>query len=415
MKLRNLEISNAKPAATVYNLRDGNGLYLVVRPTGKKIWCYDYRIGGRENTYTIGPFGDRVGEFTLAQARERRATAAALVAKGIHPRQFDKDQIAAQVTETRNTFGAMALEFLDTKRGHVTPHYLKQLEAVVNRDLAPILDTPINAVLSTQILDCMKVHANRPAWAKVIRRVVSEIYTFAIMDGRAKNDPSYPLRKAVSASGPIRSRKVQNNPHLRLDEVPALLAAVDAAPDSERVTQLGMKILILTFVRPGELAGALWSEFDFAAGLWNIPAERMKMGTAHIVPLSAQVVALLRELHGITGHTAALFPEFKARKRTGDVVTKLPNIFSRFLREIGFAGRLTAHGLRGTASTALHNLAPRFQHDWIECQLSHLPRGVSAHYNHADYIPQRTEMMQAYADMILPRALAPVVPLRLAA
>lgn len=427
-------IADEKPGPMVRKVADALGLYLEIRPTGSKIWRYRYRLGDAEHTYTIGEYGKRADQVSLTQARELRAKAAALVKENTHPRAFKKDQLAAAVRLNRNTFRVVAEEWHAAKaKAGLASHYVGQLRTTLDVDILPAIgDSSLTRITSAQVAEILKAREETPAWARLVLSSIMGIFDYANVAQLCDVNPAYPLRNAISrkSTALVRKPKPKANAHITLSEVPEFLAAVEAAPVADPVAKIGVRILMLTMLRPNEVTGAAWSEIDFDAALWAIPEGRMKMRRPHCVPLSRQAVALLRELRELTGDTPMLFPERNAKKRTGDDVAKLPNYFARFIRSIGFAGRLTAHGLRGTASTALNGARGPdkkrlFDTLAIEAQLAHARPGVAGKYDHEEYMADRVELLQAYADMVMPDGDSParvepvkrgnVVPLRKAA
>jgi len=399
------------------------GLYIDVRERSK-VFRYRYSLNG-DQTFTIGPFGDAADQFTLARARAIRAGAAAMVAQGIHPAAAQRDLVRQNVAIAANTFEAHARAWLAaqaSEEANLSAHYVMQLGRALDIDVLPhIGNLPMEKITTADCLAILQRVSQTPAWALTVRRVMAFTFKRACKYHGLKYDPVYPLldKDTIGEKGEIKKAPRKSNPWLFMAEIPAFLAAVAARPDSEAVEKIGIRLLLLTMVRPNELAQATWAEVDFDAGMWTIPEARMKAGRGHVVPLSRQAVALLRELQAITGDTPFLFPERAARKRTG-MVSKMPNMFARYLRRrLGYGSRLTAHGLRATASTALHEVTAadgraRFDHEWIETQLAHARAGVAGFYNHARYLPQRAEMLQWWADATMPDR-GNVVPLRKAA
>jgi integrase len=253
---------------------------------------------------------------------------------------------------------------------------------------------PISQVTAAHILAVMKSAESRGAEtiAILIRQWCSQIFRYAVSNLRAESDPAAALRGAV-----IRP-KVKHNKSLSKQELAGVLAKLHVF-SGERLTAIAMELLMLTFVRTVELRCADWAEFDLKAKLWTVPASRMKMKTAHIVPLSKQVVALLAELNELTGGKGWLFPNNRRAKACMSATT-----INRALERMGLAGKasdlgFSAHGFRGTASTLLHELD--FRPEWIELQLAHAPRNkVAAIYNKAQYLNERAVMMQSWADYV---------------
>jgi integrase len=239
--------------------------------------------------------------------------------------------------------------------------------------------------------------------AKRCHQMAGQIFRYAIAHGLAERNPA----SDIKPSDVLASRRKTNYARVDSKELPALLRAIEAYQGTP-VTRLAIKLLALTFVRTSELIDAKWDEFDLQAGQWRIPAERMKMRTEHIVPLSLQAIQILQILHGITGHSELLFPGERdhAKPLSNNTILKA-------LERMGYKGRMTGHGFRGLASTILHEQG--FDHAHIELQLAHQERNaVSAAYNHATYIKQRAKMMQWWASYLDQQLSGNVVQLRAA-
>jgi integrase len=219
--------------------------------------------------------------------------------------------------------------------------------------------------------------------------MTGQVFRYAIAHGMAERNPA----GDVKPSDILPSRRQTNYARIDAKELPALLRAIEAYQGTP-VTRLAIKLLALTFVRTGELIAARWDEFDLQAGQWRIPAERMKMRTEHIVPLSLQAIQILQVLYSITGHSKLLFP---GERNHGKPMSN--NTILKALERMGYKGRMTGHGFRGLASTILHEQG--FDHAYIELQLAHQERNaVSAAYNHATYLKQRAKIMQWWSDYL---------------
>jgi integrase len=225
--------------------------------------------------------------------------------------------------------------------------------------------------------------------AKRARETTSQIFRFAIARGIASRNPAMDFKPSDILV------EVKTKHHVRVDagDLPELLAKMDDYT-GDAITRYAMKLMAYTFVRTSELIEAPWSEFDLDGARWTIPAERMKMGTQHIVPLARQAVKVLRSLKVLTGNGELVFPGAEDRNRPISTNTILFAIY-----RLGYRGRMTGHGFRGVASTILNEKG--FDEKHIEVQLAHLKRDkVAAAYNYAKYLPQRTKMMQWWADYL---------------
>jgi integrase len=396
MTITNANVHNAKPSSKPVKLTDAGGLYLEVRPSGAKLWRYRYRIDDKENIFALGEyFGDkRAGHVSLEAARHGRDEARELVRKGIHPSHQRQNTLRKQIVQNKNTFQAVAEEWIAKKGSSWSERYARQLTHVLKTDVFPAIGSlPISAVAAADILEILqKVEARGAStFAFLIRQWTSAIFRYAVATLRAEYDPSSALR------GAIMRKKVRHHKALSATQVRALLVRLKTYR-GEPTTLFAMRLMLLTFVRTIELRAAHWSEIDFEGAEWRIPGERMKMRQEHIVPLSHQALALLRGLHEYTGSGTFLFPN---RRRANACITS--TTINRALERMGFLGKGTigfsGHGFRATASTMLNEAGIR--PDVVERQLAHEERNqVRAAYNRATYLPERRIMMQTWADMV---------------
>jgi integrase len=398
------KINSTKPDVKPRKLTDSGGLYCEVRPSGAKLWRYRYRIASKENVFALGeyvkePDGEtdaerraRIshGRLTLLEARTERDKCRGLVKQGIHPAHNRQATRAMQVADNANTFEAVAREWISQRRAKWSGYYLRQVERFMAADIFPYIGMlPIRSVRAGHLLEIVQRVEKRGAAnvAILLRQWSSAIFRYAVATLRADADP------AASLKGAIHRPKVQHHKSLTRADLPEFLKALDTFR-GYRTTAIALRLALLTFVRPGELRAAQWSEFDLDRAEWRIPAERMKMREPHIVPLSTQATELLRELHALTGGQRWLFPNYR-RPKTCMTGTTL----NRALERMKYGGKFSAHGFRATASTILNEMS--FRPDVIERQLAHAERNkVRASYNHAEYLPERQEMMQAWASLL---------------
>lgn len=409
MPLTDSKIRNAKPDPKPYKLTDDGGLYLDVRPSGAKFWRYRYRIAGKENIFTLGEYAQAprgetkeqaqarcdAGMLTLAEARLKREEARALVKQGIHPSHQRQAQKAEQAARNANTFEAVAWEWMaKQKRPRCTPDVLQQIERQLKADVFPYIgNLPIRSVTAPHVREILLRTEGRgaPTVAVMVRQHVSAIFRYAGQLGLVDSDP------AALMKGIVTPPKTKHHTHLTREQIRQFLRALDRY-DGRPTTAIALRFMLLTFVRTKELCGARWEEIDLDRAQWRIPAERMKMREPHFVPLSRQAVALLRKLHTITGEREHLFP---GCQNPGECMPR--GTLNKVLRKLGFNGKGTigfsGHGFRGTASTILNEIG--FREDVIERQCAHAERNkVRASYNHAEYMEDRTKMMQQWADLI---------------
>jgi integrase len=391
-RLSDSHARNARPKDKAYKLVDGNGLFLLVKPNGKRSWRYRYRIGGIENMFAVGDYP----QLGLKQARAARDDARLLVEQGTHPSEQRKADRLIVVSSAASTFKAISQEWISENKERWSAYYLRQVETILANEVYPHIGRlPMRKVHASHLLGILKRVAGRdaPTVAILIRQWCSAIFRYAVANLKADSDPSAALKGAISRP------RVKHKRPLEASELRQLSERLEQTRSSASIG-IAIRLLLLTFVRPGELRCAAWSEFDLGAKEWRIPAERMKMREAHIVPLSTQAVALLNELqkHGVMREQ--LFPNVRDPKRCMS-----PTTLNRSLERMGYSGKFSAHGFRATASTLLNEMG--YRPDVIERQLAHGERNqVRASYNRAAYMAERRTMMQAWADFIDDRVIA---------
>jgi integrase len=344
----------------------------------------------------------------LAEARIKRAEARALVKQGIHPSHHRQAKRLATRTESANTFEAVAREWMEKKNERWTPYYSGQVERCLAADVFPAVGRlPIRSVTAAHLLDIvLRVEARgAETVALLVRQWCSAVFRYAVATLRAENDP------AAALKGAIHTPKTKHHRPLARDEIAEFVCALDAY-GGYRTTVIALRLMLLTFVRTKELREAQWPEFHLELGEWRIPAGRMKMREAHIVPLSKQVLVLLTELKTYTGSRDLLFPNYRDPR-----TCMTPTTLNRALERMGFNGKdsigFSAHGFRATASTILNEMG--FRPEVIERQLAHKERNkVRASYNRAEYLQERRAMMQQWADAVdvFSGASTDLVPIR---
>ncbi len=368
-----------RPRAALYRLADGNGLCI---PTGARLWRFRYRHNGNARMLSLGAWP----AVTLADARQRRDEARKLVAQGIDPsaaRKATKDADAL-------TFEAIAREWLE--RRDLAPATAKKHHWLLERHVLPVLGAkPISSITAADVLGMLQGLEARGLLetAGRARSQVSVVFRHAVATLRTPGDPTVALR------GAIKTPKVTH--HAAITE-PLKLGDLLRALHAYRggfVVASALKLAPLLFVRPGELRDAEWSEIDLDAATWCIPAHKMKMRASHIVPLSSQAVAILRELQALTGRGQYVFP---SPRTSGRPMSE--NAVTAALRALGYDGdTMTAHGFRSTASTLLHEQG--YPSDVIERQLAHKEgNAVKDAYDRAQHLPERIAMMQAWSDYL---------------
>jgi integrase len=400
MALSDAKLRAAKPSERAQKLFDGGGLYLLIQPTGARGWRLKYRYGGKEKLLSLGQYP----EVALRDARERRDAARKHLANGVDPSAHRRAaEIQRRISGT-NTFEAVAREWMDGLA--VAPITSAKNRWLFESFLFPDLGTrPIAEITPRELLTVLrKVEKTGKLETAMRARVkAGQVFRYAIQEGRAETDPTLALRGALKSPKP-KHRAGITEPR-RIGE---LLRAIDGF-SGQPATMYALRLAPLVFVRPGELRAAEWQEFDLEAHEWRIPAARMKMKAAHLVPLSTQAVVILRGLHAITGHGRLVFPSIRSTSRPMS-----ENTITAALRRLGYTGdEMTGHGFRSMASTRLNELGWRA--DAIERQLAHAESNKvrDAYSSAAQYLEERRQMMQAWADYLeqLKRG-GEVVPLR---
>jgi len=390
MPLTDTLIRNAKPAENVVKLSDGGGLQLWVMPTGSKLWNLAYRdLSRKQRKLSFGAYPT----VSLAEARKRRDEAKALLASGVDPGQQKKIDKLTKAIANATTFKAVAEEYLERQaregRAETTlakNRYLLELAypAIGSRPIAEIKAAEIVAILKH-----LEKRGTLEA-AKRVRATIGAVIRYAIATSRAESDPTPALKNAIIAP------KVTHRAAIT-DAVAfgGLLRAIETF-DGQPTTKAALRLLPLVFTRPSELRLAEWKEFDLDNAIWIIPANRTKMRREHSVPLSRQALAILRELHALTGQGRLLFPGLR-------VVTRpiSENTMNAALRRLGYSKEeVTSHGFRSTASTLL-NESGKFSPDAIERALAHQdPDAVRRAYNRSAYWQERVTMAQWWSDYV---------------
>lgn len=396
MPLTDTAIRTAKPREKTYKLADERGLYLEVAPSGGKWWRLKYRFGGKERRLSLGTYPD-VG---LKVARERRDNARKLLADGLDPSEERRQAKRAAEVAASNSFETVARSWWEKWKAARTAGTADAAIRALERNVFPFIGKKaITAIQPPDILDLLRKIEARGAtdMLKRVRARIGEVYIFAIANGLATTNPAEGLHKAVTPH--IEERR----PALRATELRDFFIKLDVVRISAPV-KTAIRLLALTFVRPGELRCAQWPEFDLDSATWTVPAERdrsrgltgMKMREEHVVPLSRQAVALLREMQARDGGADLLFPN-----RNGQGRPISDNTINKALRAMGYASeQVTGAGFRATATGALLELG--FRPDIIDKQLAHKERKqVFAAYSHqAQFMAERRQMMQAWADYL---------------
>jgi integrase len=388
MPLTDTQARKARPTANPYKLSDSGGLYLAVMPPGGKLWRWKYRFGAKEKLMALGSYP----EVSLAEARNRHAEGKRLLAGGVDPMARRMAVKTASQKQNGTTFKAITTLWMEHWKVDKNDRHVDTTRRRLDVNVLPRLGSlQITDILAPDVVAMARAVEARGA-SDVARRAIettSQIFRYAIAHGYTTRNPA----AEIKPKDVLKPKQTQNYSRVDAKELPTLLRQIEVYPGTH-VTRLAMKLMALTFVRTSELIGARWSEIDFESMRWDIPAERMKMRTPHIVPLSKQAIEVLQTLHTLSGSGVFLF---HGDRNPAKPMSNNTILFA--LGRMGYKGRMTGHGFRGIASTILHEQG--FDHQHIELQLAHAPRNaVSAAYNHALYLKPRATMMQRWADYL---------------
>ncbi len=388
MALTDAKLRTLKPNQSPYKASDGEGLFVLVSPNGSKLWRLAYRFQGKQKTLALGAYP----KVSLVGARRAKDAARDQLLGGTDPAAERKSERRKKSIAAGNTFEDVANEWFKVNSGRWVESYASRLKSRLDDDLLPDLGKrPIAEIEPLEVLDAIRKIEDRGAieMAKRIMQMASAIFRYGVATARCGRDPTADLKGALKPNGPAKRRTA-----LPAVELPNFMAKLGAY-DGDATTKLGLRLMVLTFVRTAELRYAAWSEFEDINGhmpLWRIPAERMKMRRPHLVPLAPQAVNTLRELRRCSEKSGVLFP---AQTHTG-VMSENTLLFA--LYRMGYHSRATVHGFRSTASTVLNE--HHFNRDWIELQLAHSDGSVRGVYNAAEWLQDRRKMMCWWADYL---------------
>ncbi len=390
MPLTDKQILALRPTeGRVTKLSDGGGLQLWVTPSGGKLWNFAYRFVGKQRKLAVGAYPT----VSLKDARARREEAKRQLLAGLDPSQQKQLARIAKANEQANTFAVIASEFIVKKRdegkAEATVGKIEWLVRLASKSLGPRPIAEITAPEILKVLQGVEARERRES-AKRLRATIGAIFRYAMATGRAPVDPTLALRGALKAPI-VRHRAAIVEP----EGFGALLRTIDGYNGTPEV-RLGLQLLALTFVRPGELRGATWSEIDFAQAVWTIPAARMKMRRPHRIPLARQTVNVLKNARAINPDAGLILPGMRGRGRSLS-----ENTFNAALRRLGYAKEdMTAHGFRAAASSIL-NESGQWNADAIEAQLAHIEgNSVRRAYARAEFWEERVRMMAWWAEQL---------------
>ena len=384
------KLRQAKPKEKPYRIADEKGLYLEVRPNGAKYWRHKYRFQGKEKRISHGVYP----EVSLAAARDARDEARRLLREDIDPSQYRRTTKAQGEANAQNTFAAVSDEWYAKQLPTWAESTAKKRRGLINNDLLPWLGKrPIADIDTHDLLGVLQRIENRKAidTAHNARQVLNQVFRYAKQTRRVTSNP------ATDLAGAIQTKPAVHRPAItEPEEFGRLLVAIDAYNGTFPI-QVLLKLCPLLFQRPGEMAAMRWDEIDLEQAIWHVPADKMKMREAHDVPLPDIAVELLQALHPLTGIREYVFPN--ARKPTSHAT---PATINRALRKMGYDTKTQhcAHGFRASARTMLDEVLG-YRIEWIEQQLAHRVRdSLGRAYNRTKHLPQRKEMMQAWADYL---------------
>jgi integrase len=387
MALTATAVRNAKPRDKSYKMGDALGLFLLVEPSGGKLWRMKYRVDGREKKLAIGRYPD----VSLAEARKRRDEAREQLSAGRDPsREKQQEKYRAKVAAA-NTFGDIAQEFIDKRRREgLSASTADKSEYYISRMGAAFARLPISSIAPPDILTVLRRIEAKGNYetARRVLQLSGRVFRYAVATARLTSDPSRDLRGALTAPTPKHYGAI-----IEAKRAGELLRAIDGY-EGQVLTKLAMQLAPHVFVRPGELRHAEWDEIDLEGALWTIPATKMKMRKVHLVPLSRQSVEILHRTHAITGPSGYVFPSIRTPTRPMS-----ENTINAGLRRLGFTGdEMTAHGFRAMASTLL-NESGKWSPDAIERALAHGDEDrVRAAYHRGAHWKERIQMAQWWSD-----------------
>jgi integrase len=385
VKNAELEPNGKGKIPTQKKISDGGGLILLINKTGK-YWRYQYRFLKKQKTLALGVYP----EISLKVARERHQEARNLLNKGIDPNRHRQITKAISIEAAENSFGALASEW--AAKQNWTQGHGRTVQSRLDRDVLPFLrDKSVKEITAKEILDiCRRVEARGAIEsAHRIKTIISQVMRYCVALDLIDSDPARDLKGALTSVKPKNMAAIKNR-----DDIGPLMRSIDDYKGTA-ITRAALKLAALTFVRPGELRHAEWSEIDFDRKLWIIPPEKMKGRIKHIVPLCKQAMEIINDLYLKSGAGRYLFPSPRTTTRPMS-----ENAVLSALRRMGYTKEeMTGHGFRSMASTNLYELG--WKSELVEMQLAHKdPNEVRAAYNHAKYLDERIDMMQAWADYL---------------
>ncbi|MCS2150767.1 tyrosine-type recombinase/integrase [Scandinavium manionii] len=382
--LTNAHIKNATPKEREYTITDGGGLAILIKPNGSKLWRFRYTLNGKKQKLSIGVYPD----VTLSTARIQAANARAKVAQGISP--VDEKAKEIEANRSGSSFRDVYGEWYQSRIARWADSYAKNITRLFDNHILPSIGG--RSVAKIEPPDVLKLLKKIEAKgsktvASNARSRCSEVFAFAVITGKAKYNPARDL------TGALQRHKKGHFASLDASEIGSFLNVLTTSGESLIVISL-IRLLMLTGLRPTEAREGAWNEVDLDAALWRMPAERMKGDRPHIVPLSRQAIDILKFMRSITGPHGLIFPNQRDALRAMS-----PGLVGNLIHRCGYGNEATGHGFRHTMSTILHEQG--YNTAWIEAQLAHADKNtIRSTYNHAQYLDNRREMLQWYADHI---------------
>ncbi len=388
-KLTATGVQQAKGQAKPTKLQDGGGLYLLVNPSGTKYWRYNYRFAGKRKTLALGVYSDT----GLADARKLHQAAREKLAKDIDPGEAKRIERITRHLASADSFEAVATEWYESRLQDKSDSYRDRTRSLLKNDLNPSLGSrPISQITSAELLMVLRKVEARGAvnMAHRAKQTAGQVFRYAVATGRAERDPSGDLRGALKTKAKKHYAAITDP-----IQVGKLLLAIDTFQGTPTV-KTALQLSALLFQRPGEIRAMEWAEINWDEERWEIPADKMKMGQPHIVPLCSQALEHLKALHPLTGRGRYVFPSARGGSRSLS-----ENAARVALRTMGYDNdTMTPHGFRAMARTIMDEVL-NYRVEWIEHQLAHAVKDANGRaYNRTAHLPQRKAMMQGWADYL---------------
>jgi integrase len=388
-KLTAMAVQKAKGRAKAFKLQDEGGLYLLVNPNGSRYWRYNYRFADKRKTLALGVYPDT----SLAKVRKSHQAARETLASGIDPSEEKRIERIIRNLSSADSFEAVATEWYESKLQGKSDSYRDRTRRLLKKDLYPSLgNRPISQITSIELLMVLRKIEARGAvdMAHRAKQTAGQVFRYAVATGRAERDPSADLKGALKSKTKKHHAAITDPV-----QVGKLCLAIEAFQGTATV-KTALQLSPLLFQRPGEIRHMEWAEISWEEERWEIPAEKMKMGLPHIVPLSTQAQEHLKALHPLTGRGRYVFPSARGASRPLS-----ENGVRTALRTMGYDNdTMTPHGFRAMARTILDEVL-KYRVDYVEHQLAHAVQDANGRaYNRTSHLPERKMMMQGWADYL---------------